>query len=192
MNPMRTNTRISTLLTALALATLISAPALADVAEGDFEQGGASWSTSAPTGMSVSFPTTGGNPGGYALLESLLPNPGGVACITQTFTCGDPDGGTECTIGFEYKLDGDGAPGSGRIVVTIDGVSNVVTDTPTGGAWEFVSYVVPCGEHVIEICLEVDPQDNRWSACVDNVRAECTGVVPNDEVSWSSVKARYQ
>jgi len=171
---------------------LLAVPALADVSNGDFENGGADWIGTADPGLGVSFPAGGGNDGGYARLESDFQNGGGRACISQIIQCGDPDDGTECTIGFDFKLTPiDAMPGTGRIIVTIDGVTDVVIDTGTPD-WEFVSYVVPCGEHTIEICLEVDPQDNSWVACIDNVRAVCTGGVPNELGSWSRLKSLYR
>lgn len=181
-----------TSLAGLALV-LLAVPALADVTNGDFENGGSDWIEFADPGLLASFPATGGiDGGGYARLESDFQNQGGWICITQTFQCGDPDVGTECTIGFDYRLTPvDAGLGTGRIIVVIDGVIDIVTDVENPD-WEFVSYVVPCGEHNIQICLEVDPTDNAWVACIDNVRAECTGIVPNELGSWGSLKTLYR
>jgi len=178
-------------LAVLALV-LLAVPALADVSNGDFENGGVDWNPTFDPGFGVSFPPAGGHDGGYASLESDFTNIGGRACILQTIQCGQPDDGTECTIAFDFKLTPIAAvPGSGRIIVTIDGISDIVVDMPTPD-WEFVSYVVPCGVHVIEICLEVDPFENAWVACIDNVRAVCTGGVPNELDSWGSLKSLYR
>jgi len=171
---------------------LLAVSALADVMNGDFENGGSDWIEFADEGLFASFPLDGGNDGGYALLESDFQNLGGFVCISQTIQCGQPDPSRSCTIGFDFKLTPvDAAPGSGRIIVSIDGVTDVVVDVGTLD-WEFVSYVVPCGVHVIDICLEVDPTDNRWVACIDNVRAECNDVVPNELDSWGSLKTLYR
>lgn len=183
--------RTSLLLLGAVGLLLLSAPAAADPANGDFSGGGSSWTDSADPGLGVSFPAAGGNPDGYARMESLVPNAGGRACIEQTFQCGMPGGGTSCTIGFDYFLEPlDALPGSGRLIVEIDGIANVVTDLSTQG-WEFVSYVVPCGTHTLRICLEVDPVDNIWTAGVDNVRSECTGPVGSEHVDWSTLKSMY-
>lgn len=173
------------------LGALSAAPALADPTNGDFENGGTDWTESAPPGFLTSFPLLGGNPDGHGRIESGTSNPGGQACISQTFECGVVGGGTECTIGFDYQLTpGDAAPGSGRIVMRIDGLSDVVTDVPNPG-WEFVAYVVPCGTHTLDLCLDVDPQNNQWTATFDNVRSACTGPVSNEGPSWSTLKSRF-
>lgn len=175
----------------MMLALLSPLTAEADPANGDFESAGSDWTATVDPGLGVSFPAAGGQPGGFALLESAFQNPGGRACIEQTFECGAPGGGTACTIGYDYFLElVDGVPGSGRLIVEIDGVMDTVVDLTTPG-WEFVSYVVPCGTHTLSICLEVDPQDNRWIAGVDNVRSACTGPVSEQETSWSTLKSMY-
>lgn len=180
--------RLVTVMAVLLAASL----AVASPTNGDFSSGGSGWSDSADPGFSVSYPAAGGNPGGFAQMESAFSNPGGRACIEQTFECGVPGGGTECTIGFDYFLEPiDAVPGSGRLIVEIDGIANVVTDLSTQG-WQFVSYVVPCGTHTVRICLEVDPANNSWRAGVDNVRSECTGPVANDAVEWSTLKSMYR
>ncbi len=172
--------------------TLFAVSAMADVMNGDFSNGGMDWTVLPDPGFGASFPAAGGNPDGYALLESAFQNPGGRVCILQTFICGDPDQGTECTIGFDYFLTPiDAAPGSGRLMVVIDGIVSVVADHPTQG-WNFVSYVVPCGLHTLQFCLEVDPQNNAWQAGIDNVRSECTGGVPNEARHWDGIKSLYR
>lgn len=182
---------IMTYLAALT-CVLLAVPAMAQVMNGDFENGGSDWIEFADPGLLASYPDVGGNPGGYARLESDFSNPGGWVCITQTIQCGDPTIGTECTIGFDYKLTPiDAGPDTGRIIVTIDGVSDIIPDVGPMD-WEFVSYVVPCGVHVVQICLEVDPENNAWVACIDNVRAECTGEVANELGSWGTLKTLYR
>ena len=172
--------------------SLLTGVALADVMNGDFANGVADWNPTADLGLGVSFPAAGGTPDAYALLESGFQNDGGRACILQTFICGDPSQGTECTIGFDYFLTPiDAAAGSGRLIVIIDGIESVVVDHGTQG-WNFVSYVVPCGPHTIQFCLEVDPVNNAWQAGIDNVRSECTGSVPNEALQWDGIKSFYR
>jgi len=183
---------LSSLLLGAVGLLLAAGPAAADPVNGDFSSGGSGWSDSADPGLGVSYPTAGGNPNGYARLESDFTNAGGQACIEQTFECGLPGGGTSCTIGFDFFLEAlDALPGSARLVVEIDGIADVVTDVSTQG-WEFVSYVVPCGTHTVRICLVVDPSFNSWAAGVDNVRSECTtDPVANEHVNWSTLKSMY-
>jgi len=199
---MKTKTRtrsprsLETWLPLLALTTLAvvlaSVPARADVLNGDFENGDVDWNYNGPADWSNGYPPAGGNPDGYAFISSPFQGPGGIACIIQTFTCGDPDDGTECTIGFDYRLTPvDATPNSGRIKVFIDGVESVVVEGETPD-WESVTYVVPCGVHVIELCLEVDPENNSWRACFDNVRAVCTGSVPTDASTWTNLKGLFR
>jgi len=183
---------INSLVVIILVGLILPAGVSAQVMNGDFESGGMDWMDSADPGFGVAFLAAGGNPGGFAELTSNFQNPGGRACISQTILCGDPDAGTECTIGFDFRLAPvDAVPGSGRIVVTIDGVESVVVEGPTQG-WDFVSYVVPCGVHVVEICLEVDPQYNAWEAGIDNVRSECTGTVGTEDSNWDALKSIYR
>lgn len=174
----------------LCAVLLIAVTAQADIVNGDFENAGSDWIPVAPPGWSIDFPPAGGNPDGYAIIRSPFNNPGGMACIEQTFMCGEPGQGTGCIIGFEFRLTPiDAAPGSARIKVIIDGVEDVVVVGETD--WDSVAYVVPCGEHTIQLCLEVDPQNNAWEASFDNVRTVCDGVVSNEHESWSSIKGRF-
>lgn len=185
-------TGLRLLVLAVVSVALASLPAGADVLNGDFENGGADWNFNGPADWTNGYPPAGGNPDGYAFIASPQVGPGGIGCIIQTIICGDPDEGTECTIGFDYLLAaGDAMPNSGRIKVYIDGIESVVVEGETVG-WETVTYVVPCGVHVIDLCLEVDPENNAWRACFDNVRAVCTGGVPTDESTWSSLKGLFR
>ncbi|MCP4291048.1 MAG: hypothetical protein GY780_04330 [bacterium] len=180
------------ILTSLLLCCFTANAALADVLNGDFSLGGSDWVTYGDPGLGISFPAAGGVPGGYALLESSFSNPGGTMCMTQTFECGLPGQGSTCSIGFDFFLVPiDAAPGTARLLVTINGVTDTLLPSATGG-WEFVSYVVPCGPVVIEFCLVVDPVNNAWQAGIDNVRNECTDVVANDELQWDSLKSIYR
>jgi len=180
-----------TLITVILLS-LVASTAMADIMDGDFSNGGGDWTVSADPGFSATFPGTGGIPGAFARLYADFPNTGGQVCISQTFMCGDVDQGTECTVGFDYILTPiDANQGSARIIVIIDGFVSVVVDHATAD-WESVSYVVPCGQHTIEICLEVDPDHNMWEAGIDNVRAACTGGVANEIRQWDGIKTLYR
>lgn len=189
--PLSTPCRVRGAFLGLALiSVLIATPAFAQVLNGDFEDGGTDWLTSATSGFAVSFPSTGGNPDGLARLGSGQSNPGGEACIIQTFECGEPGSSSVCTISFDYRfnrLTGDFS--SSRLIVTVAGDTTVLP----GGVdeWTSASINVPCGLHTLEICLEVDPSDNAWIADVDNVNALCTGVIPTEAPSWSTIKALY-
>lgn len=172
--------------------SLLASTAMADIMNGEFDGGPTDWNPNSDLGLGISFPAAGGNPGAYALLESAFSNTGGSACIMQTFICGDPSQGTECTIGFDYFLNPiDAAPGTARLIVIIDGITSVVVDHGTQG-WNSVSYVVPCGSHTIQFCLVVDPENNAWQAGIDNVQSECTGGVPNETFRWNSIKSIYR
>ena len=186
-------TKPSTKVLALATLTILLAAmsAQADVINGDFENGGADWTDNAPADWGVIFPAAGGNPDGYAAIRSPFSGPGGTGCIIQTFTCGDPGDGTECSITFDYRLDPvDAAAGTGRIVVWIDDVEHIVVEGQSD--WETVTFVAPCGVQVIGLCLEVDPDNNSWQASFDNVQAECTGPVSTDAETWTNLKAIFR
>ena len=185
-------TKKTTWLSFLALATLLAAlPVQADVINGDFENGGADWTPIAPADWGVSFPAAGGNPDGYASIRSPFSGPGDTGCIVQTFTCGEPEDGLDCTVTFDYRLDPiDAAAGTGRIVVWIDDIERVVIDGQSD--WQTVSFVVPCGVQVLGLCLEVDDENNSWQACFDNVRAECTGPVSTDAHTWTNLKSLFR
>lgn len=176
-----------------ATAFLLAAGvAFADVVNGDFENGGVAWPFFAPADWTVSFPPAGGNPDGYALIQSSFGGPGGFACLEQTFSCGEPDEGTECFITLDYRLDMlDAGFDTGRIKVYIDGAEVLLVDTPSQD-WATATFVVPCGAHFIQLCLEVDPMNNAWRACFDNVRAECMGGVSDETNDWSTIKSLYR
>ncbi len=172
--------------------TLLASTAMASIMNGDFSAGGMDWNPIGSPDVGVSFPGGGGNPGGYARFESSFYNTGGSSCFMQTFTCGDPDQGTECTIEFDYYLTPiDAAPGTARLIVIIDGISSVIANQATTG-WNTVSYVVPCGIHIIEFCFIVDPDNNAWEAGIDNVTSVCTGGVPNEAMQWNGIKSIYR
>ena len=184
--------RKASIVSAIITIAFLATPALADVTNGDFQNGNAGWSETSDPGLGVTYPPGGGDPDAYAHMESDFTNLGGSVCISQTFICGDPNDGTECTMGFSYNLMPiDAVPGSAQITVNIDGFSDVVTDVATTG-WEDVAYVQPCGTHTIEICMVVDPSNNAWIGQIDTVRAVCTGGVSNENDNWGTMKTRYR
>lgn len=170
--------------------------AFAQVQNGDFENGGAGWVVDPPPpGWTVDFPPAGGNPNGRAAITSPFGNSQGEACIRQSFQCSSPGAGDSCNISFDYRLESiDAAPFSGRVRVLVDGVEMYVsapTDFP-GIPWTSVSITVPCGQHEIALCLQVDIENNGWQASFDNVRAECRGTVPTRPRTWGDVKLIYR
>lgn len=173
------------------ISVLVATPAVAQVLDGDFESGGADWLTSATSGFAVNFPTIGGNPDGHAEFGADTSNPGGQACIEQTFDCGQPGSGSVCSISFDYRFNRiSGDFSTSRLIVTIDGDATALPGNVD--TWTTASFSVPCGTHTLEICLDIDPSDNSWVAGVDNVDALCTGVIPNEARSWSTIKAQWE
>jgi hypothetical protein len=173
----------------LIALVLVADGTFADVMNGEFDNGSSDWTPVAPPGWTVTFPAAGGNPGAYAAIQSPFSGPGGMGCIIQTFYCSQPGDEGSCTIGFDYSLAPiDAGPGTGHIVIDIDGIQSIVAtgDTP----WSTVTYVVPCGLHVLQLCLLVDPQNNAWRACFDNVRSVC-GPVSDESTTWGEIKSLY-
>ena len=84
----------------------------------------------------------------------------------------------------------DADPGSGRILLIFDGATTLLADTDTD--WQTDTFTVPCGEHTIGLCLEVDEGDHRWVACFDNVEAICSGVVASEEQIWGTLKGLFR
>lgn len=68
---------VAAMFVAALFVTSASAQTTCLVNEGDFEQGGANWGF-AGVGVDLSFPTTGGNTGGYAQMDQSAANWGGV------------------------------------------------------------------------------------------------------------------
>jgi hypothetical protein len=174
----------------VAALLLCAAVAQADVMNGDFENGPLFWSGSSPFNWILEWPAAGGNPGGYAAIQSPFGGDGGLGIIEQTFVCGDPGEEGTCTITVDYSLlQIDASNNSGRIIIRIDGVAT--TFTPQDSGWYTATLTVPCGTHHLELCLQVDPINNGWRACFDNVAASCDGVVPSESTNWSTIKALY-
>jgi hypothetical protein len=179
----------------LALVLLLTGGAMADVSNGDFEAGITDWGMFAPPTWIIGVNAAGGNPDAYGHIQSPWGDSAGMGCFRQDFQCGveDPSGASTCLITFDYFLHNlDATPGSGRVIVSIDGL--VMYVSPAGMDWidwTTVTLVVPCGYHTISLCLEVDPQNNGWEAGFDNVIAECDDSTPTEEINWSTIKSLY-
>jgi len=178
-------------LLAAALGLALAAPASAQIMNGDFEAGPSDWNPSLPPpGWTVSFLPAGGNPDAYARIQSPFSNAAGAVGIFQTFLCGDPGIPGNCLITLDYYLDQiDAGDFTGRVHVRIDGL--VVYTSPPGptAGWLNVTVTVPCGQHVIGLELEVDPGNNGWAACFDNVTARCEPIVPTRSTTWGRIKS---
>ena len=174
----------------VAALLLCAAAASADVMNGDFENGGDQWQVNVPTNWQASFPAADGNPGGHASIQSPFGGPGGLGLIMQTFMCGDPNMIGTCTITVDYSLlQIDASNDSGRIFIRLDGV--VTTISEDDDDWYTATLTVPCGVHVLELGLQVDPQNNGWRASFDNVIAVCDGEISSELTNWGNIKALY-
>ncbi len=174
----------------VAAVLLCAAAASADVLNGDFESGSNGWQTNVPPNWQTAFPAAGGNPDGYGAVQSPFGNSGGVGCLMQTFVCGDPGEEGTCTITLDYFLQQiDASNFTGRVLIRIDGVA--ATFAPSDSGWHSATFTVPCGVHVLELCLQVDAGNNGWRAGFDNVEATCDGVVSSKSAVWGTIKAMY-
>lgn len=181
-------------LTALCLATL-AAPSLglAQIENGDFSSGGASWYVGVPDGWEVGFSESGGNPDGRAWISNsgVLEHRG---CVNQNFKCGEQGGRTTCQLHIQYRLDlVDGQNrSSGRVVIRLGGQDYYTSPPVAPTGWQDVTLNVPCGYHGLGLCLEVDAGNNYWTASFDNVSAECESPLPVEQGSWGKLKALYR
>ena len=182
---------LRTLVAASLLTLAMAAPAGAQIMNGDFEAGPADWTVLLPPpGWSTGFPAAGGNPNGYARIQSPFGNSGGNAHINQTFLCGDPGIPGNCIITLDYRLDQiDASDFTGRIWVQIDGVIQYTSPPGPSAGWVNVTVTVPCGQHVITLNLDVDAGNNGWAACFDNVQARCEPIVPTAPSTWGRIKS---
>jgi hypothetical protein len=189
------------ILLAAMVVVLAAAPATlqAQVTNGDFENGANGWSTViVPTQnpsepWAVTFPATGGNPDGYGQIMSPFGNSGGTGSLEQSFSCGTANPSGVCMISFDYYLQSvDASSLSGRVKVSVDG--NLLFTSPPSDLidWNTVQVSVPCGDHRIQLTLEVDDGNNGWQAGFDNVTAECMTGSPTVPQSWGHIKAQYE
>lgn len=183
------------LLLSIAAALLMS-PAIgaAEVVNGDFEEGETGWTLLPIPNWRVDILPVDGNPGGCARILSSDLNSGGTGCVTvaQAFECGSDPGFTcEITVDYEH-FRGLANPLAARVKIFLDG-NLVHTSPPTDKQpWTTVTLSADCGEHVINLCLEVDEGDNGWIALFDNVTARCDSPTPSEEGTWGSIKSLYQ
>jgi len=176
------------------LAIFVAGAAMAQVSNGDFEDGSTGWILSTPPNWTIGV-QGGGNPGGHAHIQSPWGDSAGIGCFDQEFPCGqeDPTGQSHCIITFDYYLHNlDASPGSGRVIVMVDDVVEFMTDPDADWIdWTTVAISVPCGYHFLSLCLEVDPVNNGWEAGFDNVSATCDDGTATDASDWSTVKSLY-
>jgi len=180
------------ILVSLTLLHTSAVPALALIQNGDFEAGGDGWIVIAIPPWIVSFPAAGGNPNGYALIQSPFGNSQGLGAILQGFECGTPGSGSQCVIMFDYRLHQvDAADNTGRVTVFLD--NEPVFTSPSGNIdWTTVTLTVPCGEHAIGLALEVDAGNNGWEASFDNAQADCEQSTPVEAVTWGGIKSTFE
>lgn len=180
------------LLLAASFLLLIS-PSIsaAQIINGDFEAGGTGWTPIQPPNWTVSFPPAGGNPNGYARIQSPFGNSQGLGCVTQAFECGK-DPAASCVITIDYQHASiDAGPLTGRVKIFIDQVLVHTSPPSNNQPWTTVTVTAHCGRHELALCLEVDAGNNGWFACFDNVRASCEAPTPIEEGTWGAIKSIY-
>lgn len=184
-------TWITTLLVALVSAVPLTAHA--QVVNGDFEAGALGWGAGPPPGWIVDFPAAGGNPNGHAYIRSPFGTSAGTACVTQVFQCGVPPTQGDCRIKLDYRLRSiDANLLSARVKILVDGATVFVSPPADEIPFTTIEFTVPCGQHQIALCLEVDPGNNGWEAAFDNVSAVCIPATPTLPKTWGVVKALYR
>jgi hypothetical protein len=181
----------------LLVRLLVPVAVLAQVQNGDFESGGAGWTSQVTNYANVAFPSTGGNPNGCALVTNDLGITGEHGCILQTFECGQAGLNTSCTVRFDYQVQGFDVVGShSEVTATVDG--DVVFDQqfpPSTPGWSSVTVTVPCGTHVLGLCLDVLPGaigDPYWRASFDNVSGTCDTNIGIEPRPWGAVKRLFE
>ena len=188
MRSLRTCLAASILTLALAGAALASVPS--GISNGDFCQGDFNWNPQPPANWTITFPAAGGNPDCYARIQSPFGQSAGTGSITQTFNCGEPGIPGNCVITFDYRLESiDASPGTARVHLRIDGAIQFTSPSADSEGWRNVTVTVPCGVHVLTLELEVDPTNNGWAACFDNVFARCEPIVPTAPSTWGRIKS---
>lgn len=176
------------LLLLFALLVLPFSTADAQLVNGDFENGSTAWSTS---GYPVTFPTTGGNPDGYARILQV-PGNSGLGTVSQTFDCGPGPG--DCQVTFDYRLTALSGPGVGDLLVSVDNEPNALftVSAPTNG-WQTATITYPCGVRTLNLQLRVLAEVfQQLEACFDNVTAVCVPATPVKPASWGRVKRLYE
>lgn len=176
----------------LIVMMILAAPAMAQIANGDFEiPGGMGWTAVNPPLGGLFFPATGGNPDGFAEIRAAGDISGAVGYFTQIFNCGDDPSGT-CLITLDDTLAMEIGPvGSGFVQIRVDGI--LLYESPAAEVidWTTVEVNVPCGTHDLQLGLFVSEVGAEWTAGFDNVSATCEETVPAEEIDWSTVKGLY-
>lgn len=175
----------------LSAVSFLPPNAGAQVSNGGFENGGTGWQVLTPpgNGWTSGFPSSGGNPGGYATFRTQ--STGGQGRLRQTFnTLSDtPD---TCLISFQFKIENTNAvANSARVICSINGEEVYTSEDAglEGIPWTTAQFRYPCGEVAFEASLQVDPGSNSWEVCFDNVLAEVVDpVVP---VTWGRIKVLF-
>jgi hypothetical protein len=91
------------------------------------------------------------------LVTNDLGQTGEHGCILQTFECGQAGLNTSCTVRFDYQVQGFDVLGShSEVTATVDGdiAFDQLLSVSTPG-WSSVTVTVPCGTHVLGLCLDV-------------------------------------
>jgi hypothetical protein len=178
------------------LAIAVPSVGFAQVTNGDFEAGGTGWTPQVPATWliapaGITFQAVGGNPNGYAHIQSPFGTSGGTGCIEQIFVCGT-DEQAHCVISVDYMLRSiDAAALTGRVKIMVDGNVEYTSPPTNDQPWTSVTVVVPCGTHRLQLCLEVDAGNNGWEAGFDNVSSVCDIPVGATEPTWGSVKSLF-
>ena len=178
-----------------AFALAFASVAGAQIANGDFENGGTGWRT-AGTGATYTFPTTGGNPTGYARIESPASGlSGGDFTIDQNFDCGVAGGKTTCRMSVDYKLDFiSGTPGFGVVKILVDRILKFQSPASDHIPWTAVTFEAPCGAHNITLDLAItnNTSTHNWVACFDNATSMCEATTAVSMSSWGRLKLIYR
>ena len=139
----------------------------------------------------------GRDPNGYALVTNDLGQTGEHGCILQTFECGQAGLNTSCTVRFDYQVQGFDVLGShSEVTATVDGdiAFDQLLSVSTPG-WSSETVTVPCGTHVLGLCLDVLPGasgDPYWRASFDNVSGTCDTNIGIEPRPWGAVKRLFE
>ncbi len=178
---------------ALFIMLVASSIAGAQITNGNFENGSTGWNFNPNGGGSITFPSSGGNPGGYARIESPATNSTGSYTIDQEFNCGNPGGITTCHVSVDYRLDLiAGTSGASRLKIIVDRVTKYTAPVADHIPWTTASFEVPCGHHNITLDLEITGGNSDWVACFDNVGATCDIPTPGRLSTWGRMKSLYR
>lgn len=181
------------LLPALFAFSLLSAPAAAQITNGDFSNGMTGWTTASSPPVTVYQYLAFGLPTPSALFSAPISSPLGFASTSQTFQCGSGAEAGTCVIAFDYYVDVSSA--TVKIEAIVDGTTEytLTRNTDTGG-WVHAVVNVECGERALTVkvtCTSAGPFAN-WQVYVDNVTGACEVPVPTEASTWGKIKALYR